>query len=587
MSGDPEDVQLNTGGTLATPHVWISELVFSDGTSVPVSQSDILVIVGPNNVGKSAALRAVNSKLKDSAAISPVIQSIAIGRSGSESDLTTWIEGWTFKEDVGPPSDPIFQSLGHRMHRNQALYDWMQNGKSLGQLAPWFCHFLSAEERLNIGKPPQNIPLVRAAPIHPIHFLQRDDSLESKLSAKFRKAFGVDLIVNRNAGNEVPLHVGDRPELAAGEDRVSVGYVSRLEQLPKLHEQGDGMRSFAGVLLATSVGHPSIVLIDEPEAFLHPPQARLLGSVLLQGRPMERQLFIATHSSDVLRGMLDSESTSVRVLRLTRQGNTNAVRILDNSRVKELWGDPLLRSSNILDGLFHEGVVVCEADGDCRFFGAVLDAIYSGGTEGIRRPDLMFVHCGGKACLALVVRALREVGVPVHAVADFDIFSEEQPLRDVVEALGLDWANIVAGWKIVRNAVNGKKPELNTNELKERINKILSGVVKSPIPPAIKDEIQSVLRRSSPWSIAKTVGRSYVPSGTAAQACEALLAALRAAGLHVVEAGELEGFVRTAGGHGPKWVNEVLKRDLASDPELESARQFVRQISSASSSGRI
>jgi hypothetical protein len=45
---------------------------------------------------------------------------------------------------------------------------------------------------------------------------------------------------------------------------------------------------------------------------------------------------------------------------------------------------------------------------------------------------------------------------------------------------------------------------------------------------------------------------------------------LRAAGLHVVEVGELEGFVRTVGGHGPRWVNEVLKRDLASDPELEA-----------------
>jgi hypothetical protein len=49
-------------------------------------------------------------------------------------------------------------------------------------------------------------------------------------------------------------------------------------------------------------------------------------------------------------------------------------------------------------------------------------------------------------------------------------------------------------------------------------------------------------------------------------------------GLHVVEVGELEGYVRTEGGHGPKWVNAVLTRELATDPELEAARKFVQAV---------
>jgi predicted ATPase len=98
------------------------------------------------------------------------------------------------------------------------------------------------------------------------------------------------------------------------------------------------MRSFAGVLLATSVGRESIMLIDEPEAFLHPPQARLLGTTLVQDRNKEQQLFIATHSTDMLRGVLDTESTDVRVVRIRRNGLTNTVRLLSNDRIKELWG---------------------------------------------------------------------------------------------------------------------------------------------------------------------------------------------------------------------------------------------------------
>jgi hypothetical protein len=298
----------------------------------------------------------------------------------------------------------------------------------------------------------------------------------------------------------------------------------------------------------------------------------------VQERGQDRQLFIATHSGDVLRGLLDSGSGDVRVLRVTRNGSNNAVHLLDNSRIKDLWKDSLLRYSNILDGLFHEGVVVCEADGDCRFYAAILDVIYSGGVGNATRPDLMFTHCGGKARLQVVVRALREAGVPTCAVADFDILSEEQPLRGVAEALGLDWNTIYADWRVVRDSLNAKKPDLNTNEVKEQIQKLLSATTESPFPTTKRDEIQKVLRRSSPWSAAKEIGKTYVPAGDATQACERLLKSLREARLHVVEVGEMEGFDRTVGGHGQSWLNEILKRDLAADPKLEAARQFVRTI---------
>ncbi|MCX5649857.1 MAG: AAA family ATPase [Planctomycetota bacterium] len=406
----------------------------------------------------------------------------------------------------------------------------------------------------------------------------RDDKQESRLSAQFRKAFGVDLVVHRNAGNQVPLHIGERPTPASGEDRASITYIERLEKLPTLHTQGDGMRSFAGVLLATSVGRESIMLIDEPEAFLHPPQARLLGTTLVQNRNKERQLFIATHSTDVLRGVLDSESPDVKVIRIRRNGNTNSVRLLSNKRIKELWSDPLLRYSSILDGLFHESVVVCEADSDCRFYAAVLDAVMSGEKEDTKRPDLMFTHCGGKARLSVVIRALREVDVPVRAVADFDVLSEEEPLKSIAEALGLAWEEIETDWRTVKSAVDAKRPDLNTDDVKKEICSLLSEIKEPIFPPKAKTAIQAILKRSSPWAHAKQCGKAFVPSGDPSKACERLLDKLRIRGLYVVEVGELEGYARTEGGHGPKWVNAVLKRDLATDSELETARKFVRDL---------
>jgi energy-coupling factor transporter ATP-binding protein EcfA2 len=565
------------------PHVRITELVFNDGTKVKVSPNDVFVIVGPNNSGKSAALRGIRDKLQDDNRPNPVIRQLSIDRSGSLDDLRNWLEEWTFKNFAGQPGNPTFQALGVDVYEQHLQGQWQRPDSVLGGLSRFFCHLLTADERLQIANPPGNISLTREGSSHPIHFLLRDDRLELRLSAKFRMAFGVDLIVHRNAGNHVPLHVGERPVPLSGEDRVSLSYVKRLELLPTLHSQGDGMRSFAGVILASSVARESILLIDEPEAFLHPPQARLLGTALVQDRREGRQLFIATHSTDLLRGILDSESPDVRVLRLTRHGNTNTVRLLDNSRIQELWGDPLLRYSNILDGLFHESVIVCEGDADCRFLAAINDSLHPGISEGPRRPDLMFTHCGGKARLPVLIRALREVDVPVKAVADFDILSDEQPLRSVLDALGLEWSSIVNDWQIMKNAIDGKKPELNTQEVSENIRSLLSNITDTIFPARAKDEIQAVLRRSSPWSTAKTVGKPFIPSGQPAQACERLLQACRNAGLHIVEGGESENFSRLDGGHGPKWVNTVLQRDLARDPELTVAREFVRQLVSSSS----
>lgn len=96
------------------------------------------------------------------------------------------------------------------------------------------------------------------------------------------------------------------------------------------------------------------MLIDEPEAFVRPPPARQLGRILVKDKPEDQQLWLSTHSGDLVRGLLEIPDASVRVLRLRRRDDVNVVAELSSSDVKTLWDDPLLRYSNILDGLFHE-----------------------------------------------------------------------------------------------------------------------------------------------------------------------------------------------------------------------------------------
>jgi hypothetical protein len=506
-----------------------------------------------------------------------VVRDLQIEKQGSAGELISWLESTTRWIDQAS-GDRVFQVFGQSASAGNAQHIWTSQQLRLRELAPFFCYLLTADARLQAANPPANIALLTQSPHHPIHYLQRDDALEAKISQQFRNAFGADLVVHRNAGSQVPLLVGEKPKLKPGQDRLSFDYVVELEKLTPIESQGDGMRSFAGVLLYTVVGHQTVLLVDEPEAFLHPPQARLLGQVIVFDKQLDRQLFVATHSGDVLRGILNSNSPNVRVVRLRRAGEVNVARELNNARITQVWNDPLLRYSNILDGLFHEKVVICESDADCRFYAAVMDALFETNEKEPRRPDIMFTHCGGKTRLALVVRSLRELEVPIAVVADFDVLREEHPLRDIVEAAAGDWNLVAEDWKELKTAIDGKKPELNTDEIKKDVIKILEDIHVPAFPADATRKIQSIFRRSSPWSTAKSLGVPFVPRGQPSQACERLLNALGVLGIFIVPVGELEGFSKTAGGHGPAWVNEVIRKNLKNDPELEQARAFVRSF---------
>lgn len=533
--------------------------------------------MGPNNSGKSATLRAIREKIASPMTSSPVVASVHTQRVGSSDDLVAWLDS-TSNKGFDSSLSIIYHAFGTNLYQVHARNAWDNPANGIQLLTRFFCHHLTADARLRAADAPSSINMTSDAPTHPIHVLYREDQLEPGLSQQFRRAFNVDLIVHRAAGAKIPLHVGARPRSGPDRDRVSKDFVRDVEALPTLESQGDGMRSFAGTLLETSVGRESILLVDEPEAFLHPPQARLLGKMLVANKPLHRQLIVATHSGDVLRGIIDAGDSNVRVIRLQRSNDVNIARQLDNGRISELWRDTLLRYSNILDGLFHERVVVCESDADCRFYGALTEAVAVSGGDERHWPDTMFTHCGGKDRMPVAIRALRELDVPVSAVTDFDALNAEQPLRGIVVAKGGDWSVFEADWKLVKTTIDGKKPELSTREVANEIEAILKSVEEAIFPTECARQIQNILRRSSPWATAKSAGKHYVPSGEPTKACDRLLAGLRALGVFVVPEGELEGFVRSVGGHGPTWVNAALEKDLKSDPELDGARAFASAI---------
>ena len=567
----PKDGAVNPA--ISPPAVSFETITFSDRTTITLGETDVVVFVGPNNAGKSLALRELEEHFGNHAELK-AIKSTELRRTGTWEDLSAYLQ--EYAQMRLSDGNRIYSGYRYSLAEQRIANYWTKN---LSRLREFFCMRILTETRINDSDAAPAISILEESASHPIHMLYSDDQLEYKISDYFRRAFGEDLIVFRAGGNQFPLLVGNRLNPRTGEDRISRSYLERLQSEAKpLNEQGDGMRSFASVILHLLAPiTPSILLLDEPEAFLHPPQARLLGEIIAAEKSTRAQLFVATHSSDVLQGLINVAPDHLRVLRIQRDGNVNHIKELDKNLVKAISTDPLMKYSSVMSGLFHERVVICEADGDCMFYSSLLDLPQ---ISGQRHPDVLFVHAGGKSRMASLAKALRELDVPVDIIADIDILRDDGDLRKVCEALGGHWPQLQPLARSVRVAIEQHKPWLNSGEIKQAIEEIIEEAPPTgEFPRTMRSNVESVFRKLSPWDSVKSAGEAALPPGQPTQDYRKLQQSCAGIGLWLVPVGELEGFCRSIGGDGPKWVQQVIEqKNLADDPELDSARRFVQEI---------
>jgi hypothetical protein len=187
------------------------------------------------------------------------------------------------------------------------------------------------------------------------------------------------------------------------------------------------------------------MLIDEPESFLHPGQARALGRWLgRMASESNKQVILATHDRDIVVGLLDSgRDAKVGMIRVERDEASGRLFDLGDDDVFKLWSDPVLRYSNVLQGLFHANVVICEGDADCRFYGAVFDQLAA--EQGARSiaDDTLFVPSGGKERVHTLAEALTKLNVSASAIVDFDALSNKRLVKVLVESVKGKWTSSI------------------------------------------------------------------------------------------------------------------------------------------------
>lgn len=545
------------------PTATISEIIFSGGNNINFSKNEKVILVGPNNSGKSQSLREIlHICSSGSSDRTLVVKDLSVNKSGSAGDLKAYLE--KNAEYVMPN----YRYGNWQIHESHTKY-WDRPFLT-SNLAGGFIKNIDANNRLNICNKKNSIA-PNEQKTTPQHILYNDDVLMQRISSLFRKAFGKDLMFDFRGGSVLPIHVGEAPNLCKLVDRAGDTYTNAVRENPLLDEQGDGMKSYAGILFEAIASNLDITLIDEPEAFLHPPQMRRLGETLAS--EVEGQLIVSTHSSDILRGFLEKTRGNIKILRIYREGDINIVSEADQNTIKDLWEKPNLKYSNALEGIFHEQTIICEDDSDCKLINSIADYLESKSDN--QWKDTAYVPTGGKHGAPKVAKILRKTGVPVKAVFDIDFLIEKSLVKSTVEAFGGDWNKIGKLWTLVDKDVRGGIAPASIEDIKSNIISLLTASSKDQLP---RQEVIEAMKQNRPWSEVKKYGKSGIPNGDAQKHYEQLNDSLESLGIYLVPVGEIENFCPDIGGHGPKFVSSLLSEVSPSDERLAELRGFVEKI---------
>jgi putative AbiEii toxin of type IV toxin-antitoxin system/OLD-like protein len=406
-------------------------MTFSGGERVETTP--LTLIVGPNNAGKSRALRELLERL-----LAP--QPPANHRVVSEIDISppaTWPE---LRDSI--VTSPRHVADDTNIYRSQTLGSnltgtiqvalgtesshlaFTQTETYITGFGQASVAYLGTQQRLQLMASTAVIPPPpMGEPTNIVQYLFHRRDLEELVNTEIDREFQTRIHVDWSNLAQLVVRVGSDVDCLSADPFVAALNALQYEQLDV---QGDGVRSYAATVAAAIVARRPVMLVDEPETSLHPPQAFALGRFFGRNFDPRHQLVASTHSADILRGVL-STPAQLTLIRLTRVGDVNHAVSISADDLRAIANDPLLNASSILDALFFSGAVVTEADADRAFYEEISAKL-------LPSSPIRFTSVQGKHTLSRAVRAYRRMGVPFAAIADIDVLREEPPFQALVGA---------------------------------------------------------------------------------------------------------------------------------------------------------
>lgn len=410
----------------------------SNGTEEIIPKK-INVLVGPNNSGKSRFLKEIRDYLSGDNRDIKIINNIEFSYPKDFSELDKAYNvtskmikdqygNWMLKSYSNKPTQilDMTASLESYFTRNMNTIggNWVEHfegiveRKDKNEFFNWcgslFYQYMGTEERSTICKTQKNYGLDSNNTNYLSSFKYQDELL-NELAIKVKQFFRKDICLDgQTLGDRLVFRVGENFDYIRSAANYSEDVALKLFSESMLDDQGDGLKSFVSTFLSLNHKEQDILLLDEPEAFLHPPLARRLGEMIGDFQNEDRIIFVATHSVEVLKGIL-TKNQDVNVIRINRSENgKNEIMQLDREILNSILQNPLLRVSRVLEGIFCEKVIITEAEADELVYQELSEKI-------IPESGVFFAHGQNKQTLAVIAELYQKIGVAYEMITDFDV----------------------------------------------------------------------------------------------------------------------------------------------------------------------
>jgi ABC-type cobalamin/Fe3+-siderophores transport system ATPase subunit len=507
-------------------------------TTEAIQVTPVTVFVGPNNSGKSKVLSEINRYCSSGQrnVTDVILESIEFEIFPSDVAAQK-IQHVTLKPQHGEALLPDHVIVGKRGSRHQLpvqnLVNAFQNTNSNPtQFCQWYLQYntliLDGSSRIGLINQ-QSAGDLQQPPQSSFQVLFKDDIKRANVRRIIHDAFGTYFVIDPTQLGSMRLRLSSRQPSDNLEERgIHEHAVSFHARAVPIEQSSDGVKAFVGMITEIIAGDPAVLLIDEPEAFLHPALAFKLGKEIARASlESEKRLFVSTHSPNFVMGCIQSGSP-VTIIRLTYRDGIATARTLPNKDILKLMRNPLLRSTGVLSGLFYEFVVVTESDTDRAFYQEINDRLLHFMPE-LGIPNCLFINAQNKQTIQTIIRPLRELGIPSVGIVDIDILKEG----------GFVWASFLE---------SGFVPEIERQSL---------ATSRSAVKQKF-DETGKEMKRK---------GGIDLLLGNDKEAANNLFERLSEYGLFVVRRGELESWLPhlNVTGHGPSWLITVFEK-MGEDP---------------------
>ncbi|GAA5556624.1 hypothetical protein Asch01_01328 [Acinetobacter schindleri] len=508
-----------------------------DTANTNVDALPITVFVGPNNSGKSQILReinqfCINGNNNSNNKIIDTIEFLGIHENDVEEAINKIRLEPQFNEVIY--QDHIL--VGRNGERQQVHLLHYKNIliNSNVHISDFCNHYLrystlilNGNNRINLINT-QSAGNLQDPPHSSFQMLFRDDEKRAQVRRIIYEAFGKYLVIDPTHLGNLSLRLSSKkPDNDFEERGIHTEAVEFHKNAMPIEYASDGVKAFTGMVTEMVAGDPSILLMDEPEAFLHPSLAFNLGKEVASIMShSDKRLFVATHSPNFIMGCIQS-GAPVNIVRLTYRDGIATSRILPNEDILKLMRNPLLRSVGVLSALFYEFVVVTESDADRAFYQEVNDRLLKFTDKGI--PNCLFLNAQNKQTVKTIIKPLRQLGIPVAGIVDIDILKEG----------GSVWSDFLDCASL---------PEIERQPLAQTRQ-------------ALKQKFTESGRDM------KRDGGIDILTGQDKEALSNLFQKIAEYGLFVVPNGELESWLLNleATSHGPNWLIQIFEK-MGEDP---------------------